>query len=107
MAADEDTVRERYFGIEKADLVQQLNGRAALALHHRVKFEEIDRRMNLHADPDLPTDDSSFLQKLRRARINVAGKQHRDHPTIARAGESFGKLNRGYKERAIYSVIQW
>src|SRR5262249_31255218 len=105
MAADEDTVRERHFGIEKADLVQQLNGRAALALHHCVKFEKIDRRMNLHADPDLPSDDSSFLQKLRRARINVAGKQHRDHPAIARAGEFFGKVNSCFQAFAPSLVI--
>ena len=39
MAADEDAVRERHFRIEKADLFEQLDGRAAFALHDRVKFE--------------------------------------------------------------------
>ena len=49
MAADEDAVGERHFRIEKADLIEQLDGRAALALHYGVKFEEIDRGMNLNA----------------------------------------------------------
>src|SRR5262245_58134045 len=49
VAADKNTVRQRNFGIEKADLLEQLNGRAALALHHGMELEKIDRRVNLHA----------------------------------------------------------
>src|SRR5262245_59757492 len=97
MAADEDTVRERHFRIEKVDLVQQLNGRAALALHNGVKLEEIDRGMNLYVDADLPSGAPSFLQQLRRARVNVAGIEHRDHPAIACAVEFLGKVNGGFQ----------
>src|SRR5262245_1641610 len=105
MAADKDTMRERHFRIEKVDLVQQLNGRAALALHDRVKFEEIDRGMNLYPNPDLPSGAPSFLQKLRRARINVAGIEHRDHPAIACAVKFLGKVNGGFQAFAASLVI--
>ena len=95
MAADEDAVGERHFRIEKADLIQQLDGRAALALHHRVKFEEINRGMNLNANSRFPCSLLRIFEKLRRARIHVAGKQHRGHAVTACAVEFLGKVNGG------------
>ena len=49
VAADENAVRERYFGIEETDFLEQFDRRAALALHDGVELEEIDRRVDLNS----------------------------------------------------------
>src|SRR5262245_38516860 len=105
MAADKDTMRERNFRIEKADLVQQLNGRAALALHHRVKFEEINRGMNLNANSRFPCSFLRIFEELRRARIHVTGKQHRGQAVTACAVEFLGKVNGGLQAFASSLVV--
>src|SRR3990167_5603309 len=92
MAADEDTMGERNLRVEETDLVEQLNRRAAMQAHDRMKLKEVDRGVNLHAHPDLLGGLAGLFEKLRRAGIHVAGKKHGAHAPVARAVKFLGEL---------------
>src|SRR5438094_279637 len=58
-----------------------------------MEFEEIDRSVNLDARAGVFCRLFGVFEELRRARVDVAWKQHRCHAAITRAVEFFGELD--------------
>src|SRR5690349_24843908 len=69
-----------------------------------MKFEEVNRRVNLYPDAVFSRSNSGLLENLRRAWIHVPREQHRVHPAIAGAVEFFGKLD-GFSETIAAALI--